>query len=265
MKNVLLLVHDDAGEESRFQAALDLTRALGGHLTCVDVSVPPLPVGDYYDGPAQAMLIEMEYAREAANKAKLEARLAQNDVPWCWIDVTETIADAVLDAARLADLIVVNRKLESSPHPDMRDIASRIVMHARKPVIAVPETLKRLELGRALIAWDGQESCAATMRACVPMLALANEVEIFMVRDGAEKTEPTEAAEYLSRHGIHSGVRIVEDGVTPPDLLITQEGTHWQADYVMMGAYNHGRLVEAFGGVTKRLLTNSALPLVLGH
>jgi len=53
--------------------------------------------------------------------------------------------------------------------------------------------------------------------------------------------------------------------VTPPDLLITQEGTHWQADYVMMGAYNHGRLVEAFGGVTKRLLTNSALPLVLGH
>src|SRR4051812_13689734 len=28
MKNVLLLVHDDAGQEARFQAALDVTRAL---------------------------------------------------------------------------------------------------------------------------------------------------------------------------------------------------------------------------------------------
>jgi hypothetical protein len=32
-----------------------------------------------------------------------------------------------------------------------------------------------------------------------------------------------------------------------------------------MGAYNHGRLLELFGGVTKRMLANSALPLVLGH
>jgi nucleotide-binding universal stress UspA family protein len=32
-----------------------------------------------------------------------------------------------------------------------------------------------------------------------------------------------------------------------------------------MGAYSHGRLLEAFGGVTKRMLNKSNLPLVLGH
>ena len=36
MKNILLLVHDDHGQEARLQAALDITRAVEGHLTCVD-------------------------------------------------------------------------------------------------------------------------------------------------------------------------------------------------------------------------------------
>jgi nucleotide-binding universal stress UspA family protein len=33
-----------------------------------------------------------------------------------------------------------------------------------------------------------------------------------------------------------------------------------------MGAYGHSRIREAlFGGVTRRMLTTSALPLILGH
>ncbi len=47
MKNVLVLLHDDAGQEARFQCALDLTRAIDGHLTCVDVAMLPVAVEDY--------------------------------------------------------------------------------------------------------------------------------------------------------------------------------------------------------------------------
>jgi len=34
-------------QDARFQAALDLTRALDGHLGCIDVSVAPAFVCDY--------------------------------------------------------------------------------------------------------------------------------------------------------------------------------------------------------------------------
>lgn len=265
MKNVLLLVHDDPGQEARLQTALDLVRALDGHLRCVDVTVPPVPLGGPYDGTSEAMLLQLERERESANKAKLGSRLAAEGVSWDWVDITDTIANGVLEAATLADIIVLNRRLDSFPHPDMRDIASRVVMHAQKPVVAVPDSLKRFELGRALVAWDGQEACAAALRACVPLLALAEDVEIYTVRDGSGEIDPAEAAEYLSRHGIHAAVRIVEDRVTPPDGLIAAEAVAWQADYIVMGAYSHGRLVEVFGGVTKRLLANSPVPLVLGH
>lgn len=44
MKNILLLIHDDDGQEARLQAALDVTRSVGGHLTCLAIVVAP-PVG----------------------------------------------------------------------------------------------------------------------------------------------------------------------------------------------------------------------------
>lgn len=264
MKNILLLVHDDEGQEARLQAALDLTRAFDGHLACLDVTIVPNIAGDY-DGTGSAMLIADEREREAGNKVALQARLASEDVAWSWSDVTGFAAEAVLDAAALADLIVLNRKLDHFPYPDMQDIASRIVMKARKPVVAVPDDVRGVKLGRALIAWDGQGSAIATMQACVPLLALAEEVQIFMARDGAEQTEPREAAEYLSRHNIHASIRIVDDGLTAADKLIADEAANWHADYILMGAYGRGRLMETFGGVTKRMLAHSKLPLILGH
>jgi len=266
MKNILLLVHADDGQEARLQTALDLTRALDGHLTCIDVTQSPVVAGDLYAGFGEAVMLTDERENEAKNRAALTERLSHEDVRWDWTDATGDIASCVLEAATLADLIVLNRTLDAYPLPDMRTIASRIVMHAHKPIIAVPEKLERFNAaGRALIAWDGQASAADTMRACVPLLQLASDVHIFMARDGAEKTEPTEAAEYLSRHGVHASVKIVDDGLHAPDALIADEAALWHADYVLMGAYSHGRLLEAFGGVTKRMLTKSKLPLVLGH
>ena len=78
MKNILLLVHDDAGQEARFQASLDVCRALGGHLACLDVAILPKVTGDMYG--ATAMLLADERERESANRTKLESRLAAEDV-----------------------------------------------------------------------------------------------------------------------------------------------------------------------------------------
>lgn len=266
MKNILLLVHDDEGQEARIQAALDLTRALDGHLTCIDVAELPIALeGDYYSGAGQAALTEANCEREANNKAVIEKRLANEAVSWTWLDTVDSIAAAVVEAASLSDLIVLNRKLEARHLPNMHEIASNVVMQARKPVVAVPETITRMPLGRALIAWDGQSSCEATVRACVPLLALAEEVEIFTIRDGSEGTDPTEAAEYLSRHGIHATVQTIDDSRTAKDKLISEECARWSADYVVMGAYGRGRLMETFGGVTKRMLATSERPIVFGH
>lgn len=265
MKNILLLVHDDDGQEARLQTALDLARALQGHLSCIDVTMMPMVAADINGGTAQAVMLEEERAREGQNKAAITARLGNEGISWDWTDVVGGMAQAVLDASTLADLIVLNRKLDGYSYPDMRDIASSTVMNARSPVVAVPETQKSFGTGRVLVAWDGSASCAATLRACIPLLKLGSEVRLFTALEKSNGVEPTAAAQYLSRHDIHATVETVERGTQDADQLIAARAESWKADYVVMGAYGRGRLREAFGGVTKRMLGASKVPLLLGH
>ncbi|AJA08057.1 UspA domain-containing protein [Sphingopyxis fribergensis] len=265
MKNILLLVHQDRGQEARLQAALDLTRALGGHLACLDVTPYPLMAADTHFGSAEAVVVRDETESEARNRAFLSDRLAREDVSWSLTDTMGDMASALLDVADLADLIILNRALDDFPLPDMRGIVGRLVMRAHIPILAVPQTLQRFDIARALIAWDGRPAAAAALRATVPLLALAEEVQIFVAREADSGLDPEQAAAYLSRHGVHATVRIVDKAGAPADRLIAEESSAWRADYVVMGAYGHGRLRETFGGVTQHLLAESKCPLVLCH
>lgn len=265
MKNILLLLHDDEGQEPRLQAALDLVRALNGHLRCVDVTPFPVVAANLHAGFFGSAVLIDERASEAANKARISARLAHEDVSWDWVDTTGDMASCLLREAALADIVVLSRELDSASLPDMRAVVGQLLMHGRVPVLAIPQDARHMDFGRALIAWDGQASCIATVRACTPLLALAQEVELLTIRDGSIEAEPTDAARYLSRHGIHATVRILDDRINPVDAIIEEEARRWRADYLVMGAYGRGRLMEAFGGVTRRLLNRCRIPLILGH
>src|SRR5512141_103513 len=88
VKNILVLIHDDAGQEARLRAALDVTRAIGGHLICLDVAVMRVLPGDGLGWDGGAMLLEEEYESEAANRTRLTQRLGGEGVDWEWIDAT---------------------------------------------------------------------------------------------------------------------------------------------------------------------------------
>jgi nucleotide-binding universal stress UspA family protein len=267
MKNILLLIHDDSGQEARLQAALDVARAVRGHLTCLDVSVVLPLVGANVGVSGGAMLIELERENETDNKARTQARLEKEDVSWDWIDTTNYLEPALEAAAGLADLIVVNRQLDAFPLPDMRTLAAALVVKSRKPVLAVPETVTGLEAsGNALVAWDGSREAATALCAAVPLLQLAGSVTIVEVEDGSVKKGAEEAAAYLSRHGVHATiVRAATEGDDAGTVLLAKANSE-KFDYLVMGGFGHSRFYEAaFGGVTRRLLTHSQIPLFLAH
>lgn len=267
MKNILLLAHDDSGQEARFQVALDLTRALEGHLTCLDVAEMPQIVGGLETASIQAELIAEEEAREAKNRQSLEARLAREDVPWNWIDVTGPLAVALKRAAGIADLIVVSRKLDSAAAPDMRRVASQVVIGSGRAVVAVPEGAEGFQAaGVALVAWDGSDEAMKAMQTAVPLLQLAKTVRIFEVNDRSIQTPAEEAAAYLSRHGIHADIaRLTPSMLTVAEEIIAEAALNG-ADYIVMGGFGHSRIVEALvGGVSRDMLTESPVPILLAH
>ncbi|MGE5722584.1 MAG: universal stress protein [Sphingomonadales bacterium] len=268
MKNILVLIHDDAGQEARLQAALDLTRALGGHLTCLDVARYPV-TGGYFSPEAEVALLDEERHREQLNTQRLIERLGGEDVPWNIAATTGTFADCIAAEAGLADLIVVNRELDDPTAPDMLAAASSIILETRKPVIAVSEKCRGFDAsGRAIVAWDGSLPAMAALTASVPLLLLAGSVNLVEIQ-GDSPGSVEEAAAYLSRHDIHAEVSLVarfkDDKSSIGDMIATICGNE-NAAYCVMGAYGHSRLREAvLGGVTRHMLGCSTVPLVLAH
>jgi len=272
MKNILVLLHDDIGQEARLQAALDLTRALQGHLTCVDVCQPPPSVAGaapYGIVEADALLMAEARTREDGNRVTIEQRLAREDVSWSMASMTGDMAECIAAQVGLADLIVLNRRLDDFISPDMLGITSKLVLKVRKPIVAVPEAQRTFDVtGKAVVAWDGSNAAMAALTASVPLLALAQKVSLVEVaRSSSGSIE--EAAAYLSRHDIHAEVRLILSAVRSPEQvvdLIQAANRRLGASYCVMGAYGHSRLSEAlFGGVTREMLKTSPIPLVIAH
>ncbi len=267
MKNILVLMHDDAGQEARFQCALDLARAIGGHLTCLDVAMLPVMVDDYGVFGATATLIADEQASEAKNRARMQARIASEEIPYDWTDVTGDLAGSLREAAALIDVIVVNRRLESVDYPDMLGAAAGVIVKSGKPVLAVPQAAHRFDAsGPALVAWDGSREAEAALRAAVPLLQLAERVTILEIDDGSIRVAAFDAAEYLSRHGVKARILRLSAAIGMPSTIILNEAEAMGAAYVVMGGFGHSRLAEAMlGGVTRRMLRESPVPLFLAH
>lgn len=267
MKNVLVLMHDDSGQEARYQAALDLCRALEGHLTCLDVTILPVMAGDYAMMGGEAVLLAAEEEREQANRARMEPRLQEEGLPYSWTDVTGELGPALKDAAGLVDVIVVNRQLDDVHYPDMLGLAGEVLVKSGTPVLAVPQDAKGFNAaGHAMVAWDGSRESDAALRAAVPLLKLAERVTILEIDDGSIRVPAIEAAEYLSRHDIRPVVcrRSARSGGAADVLLAEVESSG--ADYLVQGGFGHSRLVETlFGGVTRRMLTASPVPIFLAH
>lgn len=265
MKTILLLVHDDPGQEARLQAALDVTRAFEGHLVCLDVALMPVVMGDFYAVAGTVDLLAEESAAEAVNRPKIEARLAGEDVPWSMIDMTGPLIPNLKRAAGLADLIVVNRHVDAFPVPDMRSAVGEIVLASGRPVLAVPQDARGIDVGgRALMCWDGSEPAQAALKAAVPFLQRASAVDLIELGDRQAAVPIEDAAAYLSRYDIHALISRRPEVRHVADAILAQASSGYA--YVVMGGFSHSRFREAlFGGVTRKMLDNSPVPLFLAH
>lgn len=267
MKNILVLAHDDPGQEARLQAALDVTRAVGGHLTCIDVTPIPVVMGEFESATLGVMVMADARAGEADNRRRTEARLVNDDVPWTWVDATGDISGSIERASTLADLIVVNNRLDSGIGPDMREVAGRTAVRTDRPVLAVPQDQAGLNLrGSVLVAWDGSPAADSALRAAVPLLKFAEKVTLFEIDDGSLGALAEEAAAYLSRYGIHPVVKRERARLTRASPIILSEIALGQYAYSVIGSYGRGRMAQSlFGGVTRSLLTSSRVPVFMAR
>ncbi len=272
MKSILVHANEDSAMEARMQVALDIARATGAHITFLQsVSYEVFAPGDFY---GSAMAAALPQIKEAAEKfrARTEQDLVNEDAAWEWKFLYGMAESRLLEQSALYDLILVGPDDigEDGAHRPS-SMVGELAVRASTPVLVVPASTKRLNLGAPiLVAWNGSSEACTAMRAAVPLLAMASDVHLAVIAEsnGKRRTDfrPDQGAEYLSRHNIRAEiVEIPRSNAKVSDVLFSAAKAR-ECSMMVMGAYGHSRLAEMLlGGVTRRSLTDPALPILLAH
>jgi nucleotide-binding universal stress UspA family protein len=257
-----ILIHADRGPEmpARLETGLSLARSFGGHVTVlIDTPIQRYvamdPLGGSYVATG-ALNQALEQDRLLAED--IEAQLGRQDVPFDIILAEVDVIEALVEASRLADLVVV---------PRIGDLAGELALAARTPVLVLPGK-GRLSVPpeRAIVAWDGGDEAALALRSAVPLLRGCSQVEVVAVTVKPGGFPATGAMSYLSRHGIKAELReVIRKGSTGETLAV--EVARTRAELLVMGAYGKSRMREfLFGGVTRFFLEESTnVALLLAH
>jgi nucleotide-binding universal stress UspA family protein len=216
--------------------------------------------------PVTSIIEAIEKAR-AEDRLAVEARLRAEGVTWDWVARDGDAVVRIAEASRLADVVVMSAGTFSKTPRLQLAMTGDVAMTAAAPVLAVAPEMKGVNLaGPALVAWDGSREAAMAMRGATPLLHLADEVHILTVEEKPSDYRAADAARYLSRHGIEAEVIERGDGGKGIDAVIREEALRLGVGLLVQGAYGHSRLRQTlFGGVTKSLLSDPPVPLLLGH
>ncbi len=268
MKSILLFVDQSNKMDGRLQSALDLARAHDGHITLVQVTPHVGTVAlDPLGGAFAATNIAETVMKEAqATRERLTEILSDEDVPW---DVTEyngNLIESLVSASRLSDIIILPLYNDANKGQHDRMVGD-VAVSARCPVLAIPDDVATLNSnGRIAVGWNGSHEAANALRAAVPMLRLASDVDIVTIEEKNLKFPSTDALEYLSRHGVKAELhQFSRNGLTIEETL---EGAieELNADIFVLGAYGHSRLREMLlGGVTKYFIDGAKIPMLFAH
>ena len=269
MKSVLLHVHEDDCLEARLQVALDLARALGGHLTCLQAVPYELGVpGDLYGAAAAQLLPEMREMAIAVRK-RLEQRLAIEDVAWNWLQEDGLAHVCLLRRSGLCDVIVLG-SCEPLRAKGPSRLVGDVVLRTQTPTLVVPPDARQFVLGGpAVVAWDGSLQASRALRGAMPLLAKSSSVTLVTIVGESNKDidlPPTEGAKFLSRHGIDCDMADLALRGASVAQALAREAAFRETSYLVMGAYGHARLLErVWGGVTHELFSDPPLPIFACH
>ena len=271
-KDILVAVPNGSETNAGGDYAISMGRALEAHVTAVTFALEPsIPFSAFGDIPATLLRQHREGALKEAKAAAMRfddaAQRAGVTTGHAIKHATVSQATSALgELARTFDLTILAQTQPGIDH--FGDLfAEAALFHSGRPVIIVP-THQRYDFSvdRVLIAWDGSLHAARAVASAMPLLRLAGEIGVVIVREEkkSSRLEASELLRHLRRHSLIANLSTRdEDDIS---TAIAAEADAWRASVLIMGAYGHSRIREiVFGGVTRFMLTATRVPTIMVH
>ena len=276
-KSILVHVDDSARASVRTKIAHELASSFNAHLIGIAVTGISRYVfeGSDFSISDPNIGLHLNDLHKRAERAidrfqrDCDALGAQN----CEANIANDEANGGLGLrARYCDLIVIGQTNPQEPSPSvMSDFPEFMVVNAGRPTLLIPHQGEFSNLGKhVVIAWDGSREAARAISDALPLLHQSSIVQVLILNPGedaeAHGEEPgADIALYLARHGIKVEV-CVRFSKKETGEAILQHAQELGASLIVMGAYGHSRFREmVMGGVTRSILENMTLPILMSH
>ena len=276
-KNLLIHLDHSMGCQNRLQAAFALARDFDAEITGLFV-VPDYIVPSYVEAQISVDLIAdvtekaiaraeetLEGYRKLADEArvKMQARVLEGQV-----------IPILREHSKYADLLLLGQDQPDDPDNASYGLADALLFEGGCACLVVPHSGKLAPPGkRVLLTWNASRESARALREAMPLLKraqtivlLSSEPDYLDAQTARGHPHADELIRFLKSHGIEAISGGMGDSEAGPATSILGQAAEMNADLIVMGAYGHARLREIIlGGVTRDLLKQSSVPLLLAH
>jgi nucleotide-binding universal stress UspA family protein len=278
MKTILIPTEDHDAMAAVLETALLVARTFDSYME--GVAVRP-SVGTYVTvEPVSSLAISGAFEGDAPRQAKatFEQFMQQHGVPSAMPDGVpsavsygwpseEAMDDIFIGShGRVFDLIVLGRPGRAAENPRMPPLEAAL-FESGKPVLIVPSVAVTAIGQNVLVAWNGSTEQAHTNTFALPILQRAEQVTVLTV-EGGMTPGPTgaAAAQHLRRNGVKAKELTVKLDGRQSGEVILQQAASLGCDLLVKSAYTQSRLRQMiFGGATRHILANAALPVLMAH
>jgi len=276
-KNLLIHLDHSSGCQNRLKTAFDLARTFDAELNGLFV-VPDYVVPSYVEAQISVDLItdvtEKAIARAKEKLAEYQKLADDSGVSMKSQVVEGQVIPILREHSKYADLMLLGQDQPGDPDNSSYGLADALLFEGGCVCLVVPHSGKLAAPGkRVLLTWNASRESARALREAMPFLTRAESVVVLSSEpddgnDNIARGHPhaQELSRFLESHGIDA----ISSGISDPDISASEaiigQAADMNADLIVMGAYGHARLREIIlGGVTRDLLKQSSVPLLLAH
>ncbi len=250
--------------------AIAAARAYDAHLDILCMGVDRTQTGYHYTGADLVILQEtINLASTEAHEIETLTHEMMKGAGIRWgseIGVTQ-----IADRVRFSDLVILPRPYGDGRGAELEPITEAALFQGHTPALLVPEQARpKPRPDRVLLGWNESIEALITARAALDLMSTAETVHIAVIdppKRGPYRSDPGGMlSQYLARHGIKAEINVLSKSQPRVSDVLLGHADDMKADLLVMGAYGHSRFRETiFGGVTRDILENATLPVLMAH
>jgi len=276
-RTITTVLTDPEANAASLKTAMELASRENAHLDVLCLGLDRTQPGFYYAG-ANAMVVQdnLTQAREDSERLEDYARglLQGADFNWAATGVSAQMValnGLIAHRTRFSDLVVLPRPYGEGRSHDFEAITEAAMFDGDAPVLIQPDGMDWPDQVRTvLVGWNESTEALRAIRAALPLLQRAENVNITIVdppQHGPERSDPGGAlSQMLSRHGVRPEVSVLSKTLPRICDVLTRHAGDIGADLVVMGAYGHSRFRESIlGGATRNMLELAEVPVLMAH